>query len=214
LALIVVGVLLALAADSWWSERSERHAEAVLLAVMTNELQQDLAKLSRSLEAQRLAESATVSVQEHLQNGIPYTPALDTVLGRVYGTGGVTLPATGAYEGLKSRGLEVVANDSLRIAITHYYENVLPAIALANEINYNVNFEVIRPYFLSHFRAVRPGVIAAPLDYAALARDAYFENMLVYRLEILRTSLMPRYQTAVEEGRRLLSLLETHNGRH
>jgi len=209
LALIAAGVLLALAADSWWSERSERRAEAVLLTVMTSELQQDLAKLARSLEAQRSAEAATLFVQQQILSGAPYTSALDTMLGRVYGTGGVTLPATGAYEGLKSRGLEVVADDSLRIEITHYYENVLPGIALANDINYNVNFEVIRPYFLSHFRGVRPGASATPLDYAALARDLYFDNLLVYRLEVLRTSLMPRYQTAVGEGSRLLELLET-----
>jgi hypothetical protein len=213
LALIVAGVLLALAADSWWSERSERRAEGVLLNVMTGELRQDLAKLARSLEAQRQAEAATVYLQEHLRNGTGYTAALDTVIGRVYGTGGVTLPATGAYEGLKSRGLEVVADDSLRIAITHYYENVLPAIGLANDINYNVNFEVIRPYFLANFRGVRPGASATPQDYAALMRNAYFDNLLVYRLEVLRTWLMPRYQAAVDDGSRLLGLLEMRNGR-
>jgi hypothetical protein len=106
-----------------------------------------------------------------------------------------------------------VADDSLRIEITHYYENVLPGIALANDINYNVNFEVLRPYFLSHFQGVRPGAHATPLDYAALGRDPYCENLLVYRLDVFRTSLMPRYQSAVDDGTRLLGLLEGRLGR-
>jgi hypothetical protein len=212
LGLIVAGVLLALAADSWWDNRQERRAEAVLFSAMAAELKADLGALRSSLAAQRSAEASIVILQDHLAGRTPYSSDLDSIFGKVYGTGGVTLPATGAYEGLKSRGFDVVADDVLRIKIIHLYENVLAEIRLANEINYNVNFEVLRPYYLANFREVRPSGSATPLDYDAVMSDPYFANLLVYRLDVIRRSLLPRYEDAVQKAATLLVLLEVTLG--
>ena len=208
LTLVVLGVLMALAANSWWEGRQEARVELVVLDAMMASLTTELASLNLSIANLHDSESVIVFLRGQLAGSAQYSADLDAVFGRAYQVAGVTLPNPAPYEALKSRGLQIVREDSLRQQIIDVYENVYARVRLANDINYNVMFDALRPYFLSHFRDLRFGQRATPLDYAALARDPYFDNLLAYRGDIIRGSLLVPYETAAEEVSRLLDAVE------
>ena len=60
-------------------------------------------------------------VKAHLEQGLPYADSLDVHFGRL-GLIVQHMRNAGAYETLKPKGLGLVSNDSLRMAITHLYE--------------------------------------------------------------------------------------------
>jgi hypothetical protein len=206
--LIVVGVLLALAADSWRERGQERQAEAVMLGAMHSALVADLSALELAVAGYEAAEAANLFLQRQLASSEPYADSLDALFGMVYSTGVVQPPNMAPYEALKARGLQLISDEALRLQIIEVYENTYATIHRQNDFNVNVVFEVLRPYYLSHFRDLRFGQSATPLDYAALKQDQYFHNMLVYRADFVRRALIDQYANAITSIKALLDALD------
>ena len=181
LTLVVLGVLLALAADSWWDGRQDARAERIMLRTMSASLAADLAGFERSMSDLREAGQAIGLLREQLQSPDDYPPQIDSLLGRVYQTGRVISPNYGPYEAIKAHGLQIIQDDSLRQQIIDVYETAYASVEFANDFNLGVVLDVMRPYFLTHFADLQFGRSATPLDYSTLARDPYFDNVLVSR---------------------------------
>ncbi|NJL75352.1 MAG: hypothetical protein HC892_10280 [Saprospiraceae bacterium] len=59
-------------------------------------------------------------------------------------------PNTSGYENLKSFGLNLIKNDSLRNLIILAYNNDFPRITVGNDFNPNIN-QFLLPYYQEHF---------------------------------------------------------------
>ena len=163
LILIVLGVLLALGADSWREARQERVAELTLLRVMRAALAEERVGLEDAVAGFEQAEAANLFLQEHLARRRGYADSLDTYFGLVYATGGVPPLNVAPYEALKAQGLQIVEREPLRLQIIAVYENTYGILRRQNDFNVDVVFDVLRPYYLAHFRDLRFGVNATPL---------------------------------------------------
>ena len=56
------------------------------------------------------------------------------------------------YEALKSRGLELISDDDLRIDLIRYYEDVFPLVENAYLNDRTLVLDEARPYYLENFR--------------------------------------------------------------
>jgi hypothetical protein len=210
IGLIVLGILIALAANSWWQDREDRHTELEALREMRAGLVLDLADLQADLDAYRKVESGSRLLLDHFQRGAPYTPALDSIFSfelifRIH------LSNSSPYESLRSRGLGLISDDSLRLEVIDYYGLRNSNIAIWNTSDTRLVDEAVRPYFRGRFVIGRvPGTnrrSATPTDYPALARDPYFRGLLMDRLEFMRLTI-PEYETTIREARRLIGMID------
>jgi len=80
LIIVIVGVLMALAIDSWWEDRENRLEEAEHLAVLKIEAEQNLAELYATLVGlERLTESTRklIRIVEGVQEAPPHETLVD-----------------------------------------------------------------------------------------------------------------------------------------
>ena len=205
--LIVVGILIALAAADWNDRRVLREEELALLEELRTGLLQDLVAVESALEQVLGAERQLMSLQELLANPRPYDSSMDALFGAVYGNRIIFLN-TATYETLKSVGLQTVTNDNLRLRIAKLFNHSYTVMQMNNEIDMEINFELLRPYYLLNFRNLDITRSATPIDFDEVISDAYYHNVVDYRIAILRGNRITRYTVIVEEMREVLALLD------
>lgn len=207
LLLIVVGILIALAASDWQAARDERRTEVAALRELRASLTDDADQLEAELVRYRRVAARTAVLEEYLRARVPYADSLDTYFGSLY-VGGKPKLNKAAYEALKSRGLSLVSNDVLRLQIARLYEQTYPSVEKAAEIEYDVLFRVLRPYYLTHFRNLRFGESATPLDGRAVMAGPAFLNLVDYRLQVTTQTLIPVSEGAVGDVRALIRSID------
>jgi hypothetical protein len=206
-ALIVVGVMIALQASSWWDRLEDRRAERAFLAEMIVELTNDQGKIASGLERYVKIEASVSELLAVMRSGQPYTPELDRLFGAVYGANAFDLSAA-TFESLKSHGITLISNGELRARIARVYEETYER--MRRSIRYEESFilDLLRPYFLANFRDLRFNKSATPLDYEAISKSEEFINLIDYRLQLTRQNQLPEFERAIGQIDALIAALD------
>ena len=209
--MIVVGVLIALAASDWQQDRMERRAELDLLGELRRALTADLAALEEQYARYERVDRRVTTLLRIIDSGAPYTDSLDAYFGTLYGIEFPRLNRAG-YESLKSQGLDLVSDDALRSRIAAVYEQAYARIDDALDSERMVILDLLRPYVLVHFKDLRFNVSATPLDYAFVATDQKFVNLIDYRLQLVKQNHLRNFDEALPEIRALKDVLDDELG--
>lgn len=199
LALIVAGIWIALAANDWNEARHRRDAELWALRQLRAAIVTDVEGLSATATALREKQRRIGVLLDHLRRDLPPSDSADVYFGAVYGYR-ISRVNASPYEALKMRGFDVISSDSLQLRLIHLYDQSYSAVEDANELFANVSFDVLRPYFLTHFRDLRFNESATPMELRAVVRDPYFENITDYRHGVLASSTIPVYEAALADA--------------
>lgn len=209
-AITTIGILIAVAVNAWWQNRQDRRTELEALREMRVVIVGDVDDLREDLVRYRRVDRSTRLLLDRMHRGLPLAPGMDTLFGAqlIYRR---HLSNSTAYESLRSRGLGIIADDSLRLAVIDFYGLQNSTVALWNEIDTRQVDEDIRPFFRTRFRLRAGSATAArgavPVDYPALARDVTFHGLLTTRLETMG-AVIPTYEQAIAKGERLTALLD------
>jgi hypothetical protein len=206
-ALIFVGIIAALAADDWNTRRLEREDEIEALEGIRAALASDLEELQTLSDLFWEKRDLARALHAHLKAGLPYHDSLAASFGAVYGFKESFLNRA-AYEALRSKGFDLVSDDSLRVQIIRLYDEEYREVELVDERHRSTVMELYRPYFLERFVDIDFNNSATPLDYPALLRDQYFINLIEYRAAQLQFDTGPVYETAAARSSALLTSLE------
>jgi hypothetical protein len=212
LLLIVAGILIALAISDWNDRRIQWQEERALLAEVRTALHADLAALESNLEIFREAESRIEQLTQVLREPPPYDAGLDRLFGAVYGFR-VTNLNTAAYDTLRSVGFQAVSNYWLRLGIARVYDHFYERLAEEHRVEAQITTELLRPYYLRHFRDLSFWESATPIDYDAVVADTYFRNIIDYRLAALRSNQLDSYTQTAAEIRSVLELIDNELAR-
>ena len=140
IVLVVIGILIALQINNWNENKKDRVFELKMLKEIRNEIIHDTAYFNMiKSRAQELNEGATGLIQ-YLD--VP-NPPLDSIIKyRSKILGFQFIYRKGAYEALKTTGIDKISNDSLRLKLTNYYDFILPrtSILLDNRIEFMYNW--------------------------------------------------------------------------
>lgn len=182
IALIVAGVLIALAIDNWNQSRQDRRDELLILRQLCSELRTDSADAQFNIADVGNARTSALIIKAHLDQRLPYSDSLDVHFGRL-GMLPQHLRNAGAYQTLKSRGLDLISNDTLRTEITHLYE---AQYGFVDKIDGSLRDQVNRwlPIIARRFEQETALGPARPRQYAALAEDEEFRQMLNERIAV------------------------------
>ena len=125
IVLVVIGILIALQINTWNEARKDRAFEVKMLHEVRNELIQDTIYFKM---IKKRAESALEGAKNMMQIYPETEPISDSVskYSQMMNIGFQFIYHKGAYEAIKSTGIDKISNDSVRMFLTDMYDFRLP----------------------------------------------------------------------------------------
>lgn len=180
ITLVVIGILIALQVNNWNENRKERQQEDKKLQEFHDALKSDLKDIRFNIEWHKSAKTSCEILLNAFDKKLPYHDSLATHFGQMARISQF-LPSIGVYESLKSKGIELIKNDSLRRKISSYYEQ---------DIKFQIGWENFNrsqnPYYTEmmnkHFNVIKLVSYAVPKDYESLRDDDVFKSWLYHTI--------------------------------
>ena len=172
--LITIGILIALNLNNWNQDQNAKAVEIKTLKEIHLGLSDDLKDLQFSLRFYRNSKNSCDVLLFHFKNKLPYDDTLDSHFGKI-GLFAVLSVRTGPFETLKSRGMETITNDSLRLKIANLYDLNYKTIVEYQNIHIE-RYSEIRKLLLNRFKNLTAFETASPINYEKLLNDIVFIN--------------------------------------
>jgi len=182
--LVVIGILIALQIDNWNEERKMRIVEFQTLLEIQASLENNIRILDRTIVTESEYLSYNQMILDHINNRKPYTKELDKAFA-VYFWTITTNPVLGSYEFLKSKGFDLISDDSLRNNIRFIFENEFSILKNENEVwSNNLQQNISYPFHVKHFERYysignhgEEVELARPFDYDELLQNREFKSI-------------------------------------
>lgn len=129
---IFIGVISAFALNSWYANLNDRETEQKILKEIHNGLTQDMKDMELNVRGHEQGLRAISYFLELLNGGQPAQDSLSIHYFNLF-RNFVTVQNTSGYESMKSKGLDIVEDDSLRFNIIHLYEFYYPPLEKIEE---------------------------------------------------------------------------------
>jgi Family of unknown function (DUF6090) len=175
--LVVIGILIALSINNWNEHRKESNLELEMLNGLSNDLENNIAKISSMISR----DSLIIAGNQHLQTLLKdknsnFNDSLQFSFGNI-NRYDVFFPQAMAYESLKSKGFHTIKNDSLRTSIIELYDEIYFINSHIRELRselYNGSNEMLNKRFLTT-KDINHKI---PNNFLELKKDTEFLNTL------------------------------------
>lgn len=173
--LVVIGILIALQVNNVNEKRKEAVFEHKVLHEIQVGIQQNIAYLNRGIRQNERAINSCRILLDHFEQNLPYNDSLDRYfsfsLQRFY-------PSldNNAYEGLKTYGMHLIRNDSIRDMLGRIYE--WKYIEILNQRQEEYFFGTIAPLLTDWFESYQVGGTMKPYNYYALKESKKYKHIL------------------------------------
>jgi hypothetical protein len=131
--LVVIGILIALSINNWNENRKQRLIEIETLTQLKKDFLKNVNDLKFNMRMQHQGINSATVLLEHMSTNLPYNDTLSSHFANAF-LWTKFVVNTGAYQNLKSRGVELISNTELRDLILIIYEK---------ELNWNASYEAI-----------------------------------------------------------------------
>jgi hypothetical protein len=118
--LVVIGILIAVQLNNWNTYNNARTEEIKLLEEMRYNLENDLKDCLWNITKNEALHKSNSMILHHLEERTPFHDSLKTHYGNLLGTT-TQRRNMSTYDHLKSKGIDLIINDSLRRNITAVY---------------------------------------------------------------------------------------------
>jgi hypothetical protein len=186
--LVFLGILIALQVENWNQNRQDRKLERVLLHEMLTNLEADLADIDYNSRMQQRFLNSNELVLEFLQSDLPWHDSLGRHFAELM-AGTVFDSNNSAYESLKSIGIDLVRNDSLRQHITLVYTARYMKVKTTQDMLFTYIFDHLYPAMRVNLRTVIPREHTVPVNLEKLRNNTGFiedlnMTIFIYRIFI------------------------------
>ncbi|MBT8265790.1 MAG: hypothetical protein KJP20_04535, partial [Bacteroidia bacterium] len=150
IALVMIGILLALQVNNWNENRKAENKELKLLRELKDDLIETKKDLMTDIERIPKLLDVTNALYKSINEGqISDTDPFKLPRGYllVYP---ILYPKLSAYEAIQSEGISIISNDKLRKEITDFYQLHLKRVAWAEDKLEELNNEVLKPYLIAN----------------------------------------------------------------
>ena len=199
-----IAVISAFALNNWNDNRRDRNSADKILIELSNGMGKDLKDIEANMEGHRFGIKACKYFRKLITGQEINIDSLNLYyisLTRDY----ISVQNTAAYETLKSKGLELIQNDSLRLKIISLYEHDYSTLRkLEEEYSamqfHNNYFKEISKQLAPYLEMDQKGNIAG-IKLPVLLNKEEEKILLLYLLEIRmnRTYNLDYYKTVKEE---------------
>ncbi len=183
--LVVIGILIALQINNWNEIRKEKNIETSILNELHSDFKSDLISLNEDIEINTRAIQSNELITNVLKSKIEYHDSLDLHFGNIQYNAQFTVN-TGGFENLKSRGFEIIKNNTLRKAIIELQDKWYDYLFLLNEKNNTINIEQLLPTYRKHFTNLiytfkDQYVSFTPVNFESLRNNTDFLQLIAYQ---------------------------------
>lgn len=202
--LITSSVLLAFAINNWNERRKERQEQIATLKAIKRGVENDLVDLRINANDYRESVEGIQYLRRSIHSGSYNPDTLNTVLADIINPS-FFLSNPGPFETLKSRGVELIQNDSLRDLISSYYHYTYQLIAKFEEHSIDFTYEVLRPMVFEHIDFSERG--ANFVNIERLQNSFKLDGELGYAQSVALLNQQANNQE-IEKAEQLIHLLE------
>jgi len=184
IALVMVGILLALQVNDWNEDRKRSKSEMMLLNSLKSEMMASLKGLEYDYESSLKYRQSTRNIYYYIQNKPKLVDSMNIDFYKSVQFD-YSFPKTSTYETLKSGDLEIIKSDSLRMIITDIYEEDYERILKKVETRRNAA-RLLFPYYQKNFRTIyvksdslsKGRNLGIPNNYDLLINDPEYETLI------------------------------------
>jgi hypothetical protein len=202
-AAIVGSILLAFAIDAWWEDRNRRIEEVEILGQFLVTLNDDIRSLETTTARFQGMIKGITTIVSHIENQRPYEDRLSSLFSSCVGWG-ISTPNSGPYEALKSKGLDLIQDQTLRMKLIDYYERKSLRVVITADENRRYNMDAAIPYYDRHFHRSYDGR-TVPVDYEKILVDPLFLNICKTKRNNMQAWILPSYKRAIDLAGSLIS---------
>jgi len=185
IVLVVIGILIALSINNWNEHRKEHNIEISILNELLSDLNSDLKSLDEDIGLNIRAIKSNEFIQDVLLNNKGYHDSLDFHFGNIQYNAQFTVNSAG-YENLKSRGFDIISNDTLRKAIIELHDRWYDYLFTVGNRNNIVNVDQFIPeykkYFTNFSNVFKKNIVSfTPVNFEGLKGNTEFLQLLSYQ---------------------------------
>jgi hypothetical protein len=207
IALVVIGILIALSLNNWNDVRKNKKYEQEILLLINQNLKNDSIALSNELYNAKEANQLTDRLIEQVASG-NYSDSLNIWMGKIISFE-IFKSQSSAFEILKSKGIEIISDNELQLALISYYDENLYLVDEALD-DVEQSFKVDwHPILKQEFSDFKWREYSKPID-----SKAFFEkpsNMFFFKLyKDNRDGSIGHYEAALKKISEIRKLSKKH----
>ena len=214
IALVVIGILIALQINNWNEWRKERIKEKLILYDIKQNIEGNLSGIFNQRVLNQRGIASCEVILGAIQHKFPYSDTLRTHFARAI-VFRVPNPFNSAYEALKNTGLDIIKSEGLRNEIIElfdvYYDNFEISLTRLSDEDVKPN---LSPFLISNFRMYRDendNLSVEPNDYLRLLDSSKFEN-IIYFLKTNHETFLRIYEQQVWKSGEVLEHIKDELG--
>ncbi|NVJ85106.1 MAG: hypothetical protein HWE15_02315 [Algoriphagus sp.] len=200
--LVVIGILIALQVNNWNEATKLKRQEIQLLKEMLTELRKQQQDFIFNINHHREAKEACEILLQALSNDQPYHDSLDIHFSRSYNFT-ILDNQQNAFAALKSKGITMIQNDSLRFLISEYYDVRMPFQIKIQEGSMKQGLEISQSH-LGLFQNFAWNKSMEPWDFEELKKNRAYLSWLSFTADN-RGFEMENFQTTLKRNSALIA---------
>jgi hypothetical protein len=180
IVLIVIGILIALQINNWNEIRKLQNEELNLLLEVKSNLEVTLNNFKNDTIGNLNIIHQFEKIERYITEDLHYNSELDTAFAQLRNWLS-PYPISTAYTTLKTKGLDIISNVSLRKKIVNMYEFELTVLSTDyDKSEWNLMLTVVAPFYSKFIRIYRENsiILARPNDFESLKYNNEFSNIL------------------------------------
>ena len=203
IALVVIGILIALQINNWKEFRKDRVQELEILIELKNTMEVNAQLLNDHISVIIELNETSDKVTSFVENDGSYSDAYEDDFYYSFYSGTNIYLSNDGYEGLKNKGFEIIQNSALRSSIVHLFG--VQNIKSAEFINYiKEHFIIYESFVIQHFIAEEKRLV--PIDYATLEMNPQFIS-IIKRMKERRNRVLANLERNLAENEIVLQLM-------
>lgn len=204
IALVMIGILLAIQVNAWYQNSQDRKLEKQLLIELKNSIAKDSIKIHWNLWNFKGIRKSAKYLDSMLTAKAGYTQKMDSAFGKISAFT-VTESDYVVFERIKSMKSGLISNDSLFTSLSNYYNNSKFLAGVDRYFQNGAYFrQAIYPKYFKHYRYGRYAQIA---DYKKLSTSNEIRVAIDYCINDANY-YRNRTQHRKEHSRELIQMIE------
>jgi hypothetical protein len=150
IALVVIGILIALQINNWNEERKTRDTEIRTLLEIKEDVQSTLVDIEFDSALHEISLDASKEIMKFVSSDQEWHDSISMLFELAYYDFRISSIET-AYRSLEAKGVDLISNQELRNMISHLYDYQIPWLRRV-EVGNGKFQDLLLPYYQEHFR--------------------------------------------------------------
>ena len=126
-------------------------------------------------------------ILSHIKEDLPYNNSLDSAFSYISYWSEPNFTYT-AYETLKSKGLDIIQNDTIKKSITKIYEQTFPFVVDEFNAEWELYQTLVLPFVVKNIQYINTE-IAKPINFKGLKNNNEFKNLMGLKMVTRKNSI-------------------------